>query len=285
MSGVMMGSAVVGAGASLAGASKNARAATSAMRAQQQAQQADLAFRQQQYNRYLGLYGPIEEQLAAQAQSSQPLFYDQNKAQIQQQYANALRNQTRQMGMAGMAGSGLATGALRGAALGQASALSGAYSQGMQNRLNLQASLAGKNMPFVAGQGVSQGLQGMANLYGGQANLYNQAAAQGWGNFGQGMSGIAGLLGRMRTGTAAPPPTTETNINAPSELMSPLAQRMTNPYTDYLSLNPAIPPTLDTSQMSYPSMFNMPEYNMGNLGGGYGMGGLSQGWSGMGLGV
>ena len=150
-----LGAAGIGAGASLLGASKNAKAASNAMNAQQQAQQAQLDFQRQQYNRYLGLYGPIEEQLAAQARSNQPLFYDQNKAQIEQQYANAARANARQLGLSGMAGSGLAGGYARGAALNKASAESNAYNQGMVNQLGLRTSLAGKNMPYMAGQGVA----------------------------------------------------------------------------------------------------------------------------------
>jgi membrane-anchored protein YejM (alkaline phosphatase superfamily) len=99
MSGAMIAAATAAsAGANLLGASKSSKAATKAANQQQAMQQAQLDFQKQQYNRYLGLFGPTEEQLAAQSRSNQPLFYDQNKAQIQQQYANALRNQATQMG-------------------------------------------------------------------------------------------------------------------------------------------------------------------------------------------
>lgn len=193
-----MGAAAVGGASSLIGAGKNAKAASNAMNAQQAAQQQQLDFQRQQYNRYLGLYGPIEEQLAAQAKSSEPLFYDQNKAQIQQQYSNAIRNQAAQMGMRGMAGSGVDMGMGRAAALGQAGALSNAYSQGLQNRMNLGLSLTGRGQIGQAAGGVAQGMQGMANLYGGQANLYNQGAAQGWSNFGNAINSGLGMYGNMQ---------------------------------------------------------------------------------------
>ena len=190
---IMGGASLAGAGISALGASKNAKAATNAQNAQLRAQQEQLQFQRDQYNRYLGLMGPIEEQLASQAKSSQPLFYDQNKAQIQQQFSDASRNAATQMGMRGMAGSGTDLGMMRGAALGQAGALSGAYNQGLMNRMNLGMQLTGRGQIGQAAQGVAGGLQGMANLYGGQANLYNQAAAQGWGNFAQGIGGMANL--------------------------------------------------------------------------------------------
>ena len=195
--GVVLGSAGLSAGASLLGASKNAKAASSAADKQLQAQQQQLQFQRDQYNRYLGLMGPIEEQLAHMAQSSQPLDYDQMKAQIQQNYSNAVRNSASQMGMRGMAGSGTDLGMSRGLAFNQAGALSGAYAQGLQNRRNLGLSLTGRGQIGQAAQGVAGGLQGMANLYGGQANLFNQAAAQGWNNFGNAINSGIGQWGNM----------------------------------------------------------------------------------------
>ena len=188
MSGVMTAAGItasVGAGASLYGASKSSKAAGSAMDQQKQLAEADMAFRQQQYNRYLGLYGPIEQNLVNKAQSSQPLDYDRMAAQIKQNTAGALRNETNMMGMRGIAGSGLDIGAMRGAALGQASELTGAYSQGLINRRNLGLTLTGKGQIQNAAQGVMGGYQGLGNMYGNWGNMYNQAAAQGWQNFGQ----------------------------------------------------------------------------------------------------
>ena len=195
MSGIMVAS-VVGGGASMAGASKSANAASAASDAQKASAAGDLAFRQKQYDRYLGLIGPIEDKLSAEAQSNQPLDYDQNAARIKQNYANASRNITSSMGMRGMAGSGLDAGAMRGAALQQAGDLSGAYATGLQNRRNLGLTLANKNQIQNAATGVGQGMQGLTNLYGQQAGMYNQAAAQGWQGFGQNMNQLAVGLDR-----------------------------------------------------------------------------------------
>lgn len=186
----------IGAASSLMGANKSANAASDAMSSQERMQQADLDFRRQQYQRYLGLMGPIEQQLATEARSDQPLDYERNQAQIKQNMGNTLRNINTSMGMRGMAGSGLDQGALRGAAFQQGADLSGAYSQGLQNRRNLGLTLTGRGQIGQAAQGVGQGMQGMSNLYGQQAALFNQAAAQGYQNFGQGLQGMANMAGR-----------------------------------------------------------------------------------------
>ncbi len=189
MSGVIT-AAGIGTAGSLYGANKASKAQSGAMEQQKQMAQQDLAFRQGMYNRYLGLMGPVEEQLAQQARSTQPLDYEQNQAQIKQQYANALRNINTSMGMRGIAGSGLDVGAMRGAALGQAGDLSQAYAQGLINRRNLGMGLTGRNQIMQAGGMVPGGFQGLANMYGGWGQQYGQAAAQGWQNFGQNLGNL-----------------------------------------------------------------------------------------------
>ena len=185
------GSAVLGGAMGLMGASKNSKAQSNAMNQQTAMQQAQLAFQQQQYNRYLQMYGPIEKQLTTQAGSANPLFYDQNAAAIKQNYGNAIRNEGQAMSMRGMAGGGQDVAGMRGAALGQAGALSGAYNTGMQNRLSLGTTLLGRSPLQSAGQNVAGSMQGMANLYGNQANLYGNAAQQG----GQAVQGAIRGLG------------------------------------------------------------------------------------------
>lgn len=188
--------AAIGAAAGIYGASQNSKAAGKATDQQAAFTQADLDFRKQQYERYLGLMGPIEEKLAAEAKSELPLDYEKNAAQTKANYAAAQRGITTAMGLRGMAGSGLDEAAIRGAAYGQASDLSKDWAQGLVNRRNLGLTLTGRGQIERAAQGVSGGLQGLGNFYGNQANLYNAAAQQGWANFGQGLQGIAYGLGR-----------------------------------------------------------------------------------------
>lgn len=196
MSGVIT-AAGIGTAGSLYGANKASKAQSSAMNQQQQMAQQDLSFRQGMYDRYLGLYGPIEQQLATEAQSTQPLDYEQNQAQIKEQYANALRNIGTNMGMRGIAGSGLDVGAMRGAALGQAGALSGAYAQALTNRRNLGMALTGRGQIQQAGGAYMGGMQNLANLYGQQAGMYGQASAQGWQNFGTNLGNLGYALQSM----------------------------------------------------------------------------------------
>ena len=194
MAAVTAGIAAASALASAYGAQQSAKAQGRAMSSQEQQAQQDLAFRQGMYNRYLGLYGPVEQQLATEAQSTQPLDYEQNQAQIKEQYANALRNIGTNMGMRGIAGSGLDIGAMRGAALGQAGALSGAYAQGLTNRRNLGMALTGRGQIQQAGGAYMGGMQNLANLYGQQAGMYGQASAQGWQNFGTNLGNLGYAL-------------------------------------------------------------------------------------------
>lgn len=225
MSGAWMaGAAVVGTGASLYGAGKSSKAGSKAMSQQQQMAQADLDFRKQMYDRYMGLYGPVEERLGAEARSTQPLDYERNYAAIKQNYGDALRNISSSMAMRGMAGSGLDVGAMRGAALGQAGALSGAYGQGLINRRNLGMQLTGRGQIQQAGGAYMGGMQNLSNLYGQQAGMYNQAAAQGWQGFGQNLGNLGYALQGMNQPYQAPMVTT--NAYMPQETMQPINTSM-----------------------------------------------------------
>lgn len=197
--------AAVGTGLSAYNGMQANSNASKAMSAQQQAQQNDLAFRQQQYNRYLGLYGPVEEQLAREAQSSSPLDYERNAAQIKAQYADALRNISGSMGMRGIAGSGQDIGAMRNAALGQAGALSEAYAKGLINRRNLGLQLTGRGDIQHAAGGLEGGMQNLSNFYGNQAGLFGGAAQNSWQNFGAGLAGLGSAIQDYRNAPQAPP--------------------------------------------------------------------------------
>src|ERR1035437_8012747 len=237
MSSAMTISAGIGAVASAYGASQNAKSASKALSAQQQQAQDELAFKQEQYNRYLGLMGPIEEQQSRDAQSDTPLDYDKNAAAIKANNAGALRNITSSMGMRGMAGSGTDVGAIRGAAFQQAGDLTGAYSAGLTNRRNLGLTLTGRGQIQSAANGVGQGMQNLSNIYGQQAGMYNSAANQGWNNFGQGMNGLAGILARRNPGDPSDPamdqPTPLANANMSSDSISPINTDRTDLGFDY----------------------------------------------------
>lgn len=215
MAAVTAGVAAAGVLASAYAANQASRQAGRATDAQREAAMNDLAFRQQQYNRYLGLMGPIEDKLAEEAKSTEPLDYGRNAAQIKRSYADALRNISTSAGMRGIAGGGLDRGAMRGAAFQQAGDLSGAYSKGLTDRRNLGLTLTGRGQIGQAAQGVQGGMQNLSNFYGGQAGLYNQAAGQGWQDFGQGLQSLAQMYGQYNA-----PATTTTSANIPLDQLN-----------------------------------------------------------------
>ena len=194
LGGYIIGSAVIGAGASMAGSSKAARAQEEAMQAQQQAAQQDLQFRQQMYADAQAKYGPLEQQLLGQATSDRPLGYDMLSGQIQQQYADALRN----LSAMGYQGGGLAGGAGRQAQFGLATALPQAYAQGQMDRLNLGTSLLARNPAYGLGQNVSGAYQGLANAYGNQFDVYNRLGMMGSAATGQALQGFGYGMGQSQ---------------------------------------------------------------------------------------
>jgi hypothetical protein len=195
LGGYVIGSAVIGAGASMAGSSKAARAQEEAMQAQKQAAEQDLQFRQQMYADAQAKYGPLEQQLLGQATSDRPLGYDMLSGQIQQQYADALRNLSA-MGYQGMGG-GLAGGAARQAQFGLATALPQAYAQGQMARLGLGQSLLGRDPSTQLGMNVSGGYGNLMNMYGNTANMYGQLAGMGAQGLGNAISGASNMLGQQ----------------------------------------------------------------------------------------
>jgi hypothetical protein len=194
LGGYIIAGSLITAGAGMASSSKASGAAERAQRQQAEAAMADLAFRQKMYEEAQGKYGPLEQQLLGQAKSDRPLGYDMLSGQIQQQYADALRNLSA-MGYQGMGG-GLAGGAARQAQFGLATALPQAYAQGQMNRLNLGTSLLGRSPVYGLGQNIQGGYQGLGNIYGQQAAMYGQLAGQGAAAASQALQGMGYNLGQ-----------------------------------------------------------------------------------------
>lgn len=245
----MIVAAAIGAGVSLYSANKNAKAGKDAAAAQERMTAADLAFRREQYDRYLGLYGDTEAKLAAQAESDRPLDYDQMQAQIETNAGNAERDLATNMAHRGFAGSGQDLAGMRGLAMGKASAKTAAWSQGLTNRRNLGLALTGRDQIGRAASGVSGGMQGMANLYGNQANLYNGAAGAGWNAFGQNLGNLAKAWDAYRQDNQ---PAAVTNVpSMPTDPQSPLVSRsnmsngfdpfnpMSDPYSNFGNTAPS----------------------------------------------
>lgn len=172
-------------------------AAEEAQKQQIEAAKADLAFRQKMYQEAQAKYGPLEQQLLGQAMSSEPLGYDALSGQIQQQYADALRN----MMSMGYQGGGLQGGAARQAQFGLATALPQAYGQGQMNRLALGQSLLSRDPSTQLGMNVASGMQNIANVYGNQFDAYNRLGMMSSAGLAQSLQGMGYNLGRNYGGS------------------------------------------------------------------------------------
>ncbi len=190
-------------------ANKNANKASEL---QQNAQNQDLAFRQQQYGDWKNKYGSLESEMLNQANSDQPLNLGPDQANIQSNFDQAGRKQEAALARSGNLGSGYQRNS--NLEIGRAMALSDAYSQGLQRRDALRERLynASKQMP---GQAVNLqgGYQNMAGLYGNQANQANSAAMAGWQGVGQGLSNMSYLLGQNSKTPQAGIPSADKEIN------------------------------------------------------------------------
>lgn len=188
----MIGSSLIGGAASMMGANKAGKAASSAADQQRNLSLQDLMFRQKMYEDEQRLYGPLRQRLVNEAMSDRPLGYDVTSGQIRRAYADQNR---RALGLAyQMPGSGLMSNALQSGRLNLASDLANAYQRGMDARRQMGMAVAGGDKSAQLGMNYSQGLGNLSNFYGQQANQFNQAAAQGWQNFGQSLSGLAYAL-------------------------------------------------------------------------------------------
>lgn len=184
----------IGAAASLYGSSKAKKSADSAMRQQQDMFQQDLAWRKMLYDHYQNVYGPIEQQMAKEALSTEPLGYAQQAQAIETQAGEARRSLGESMAQRGLSGSGLDVGSLAGLAAAEVGAKSKAYAEGIDRRRNLAMGMLAKDPSVALGQNVSGGFGRLGDLYGQYGQLYNQATLGGYQAAGQALSGIASYL-------------------------------------------------------------------------------------------
>ena len=189
-----MGGTLLGAAVGMSSSKRASRDAEKAQEMQKKMFDQDLAFRQRMYEEAQSKYGPLEQQMLGQATSTRPLGYDMLSGQIQQQYADALRN----LSAMGYQGGGLAGGAARQAQFGMAEALPQAYAQGQMNRLNLGTSLLARNPAYGLGQNVSGAYQNLANAYGNQFDVYNRLGMMSSLGLGQSLQGLGYGMGQSQ---------------------------------------------------------------------------------------
>ena len=225
----MVAAAVTAASAAYSAysASQNAKQASAAMGAQQNAANQNLALEQQYMHQQDQLYKPLMTQYVQEASGSTPLDYGITSGAIQNNYDAAQRNLATQMAARGLGASGLAGAGAGGLEIGRANALSSAFQQGMVNRRNLGLQVLQHYNPQGAVQGVSNALGNQQQMYGQYAGMYNQAAAQGYGAASSALGSAAQVYG-MNQQPQAP---------APSLSESPMVQAPMN-----AASNPATQP-------------------------------------------
>ena len=200
----LIGSALIGATASIIGGNRAASAAEDAARRQEAMAQKDLAFRESMYNDQKALYGPLQQRLIALANSDGPLNWSQISGQISNQYSDQVR-QVSQMGGQGQYG-GLKYDRLTKLGLSNATGKVAAFNQGLLNRLNLQTSLVspGSQAILNAGQVYAQGMGNQSQVYGQQAGMFGQAAASAYAQAGKTIGDTAlgyGMYSQGQTNT------------------------------------------------------------------------------------
>lgn len=175
---------------SMVSGSKAAGAARDAAQLQSNAAAAQLGFNKEKYNRYLGIYGPLEEQQAQAAMAPGPLDYGLIRQNIDMQYQNAGKGLTTQANRSGTAGMGLDDSRQLNLDISHGNALSTAYGQGLQQKRNFGLSVMNHNQLPNAGNAYSSALGSLTSMYGNWRNDANSAAAGAWGGAANALGGL-----------------------------------------------------------------------------------------------
>ena len=173
---------------------------------QDSAAAADLAFRQEQYDKWVNDYEkPLLEPLREKAQSEGPMNLGPAWANVQSNFDASGRNLEAAYARSGMTGSGLNQSGFASLEAGRASALGDAFQKGLNNRDNLRLTLAnlGKQMPQQA-TNLKQGYSNEVSRYG---NRVNQAGAQedsDWWAVGSNLGTLGKIWGSYSGAPASP---------------------------------------------------------------------------------
>jgi len=185
----IIGSAVVGAGASIYAGNKSASAAKQASGQQAAAADSNLAFQQAQYADWQAVYGPVQDNLSNFYQNlSGDTLVASGLKNYEQQYAAAEQNLQRSFTQRGIdsPAQGLLT---QQAALGTAEYKATLRNDAPLKVAQLKQGFLDHNVQNPAAAGVSQQLSAQANLYGNQAAQYNNQATAGYQAAGQAIQG------------------------------------------------------------------------------------------------
>jgi len=191
MTGAIIGSAVLGAGASMSASSKASKSASAATAASSEASAEQIAFAKEQYADWKATFGDVQDNLAAYYKNLTPDAIEASGIQnINQQYSQANKQITQSLAQRGISGSGLEGQAMVDLATKQAQDTA---------TLKVQAPIlaAQEKMKFLS-LGLGQGAQAassvgsayntQAQLASSQASMYNQQAASASAGIGSSLS-------------------------------------------------------------------------------------------------
>jgi hypothetical protein len=197
--------ALIGIAAGAYEANQSSQAAKDAQGKQEKALGSQLANSQQYQQQQAATYGPIEQGLTREAQSSEPLYYGQMAGAINQNVGAAERNLSTQMAARGMGGQGPQAGVLGGMEMGRAGTLAQAFQSGLQARTQLGQQLLGRYNPAQGVGMENQALSQISGMEGNQQTFYANAAQRGWGNVGQGIQALGTNLSTPAQSAVANP--------------------------------------------------------------------------------
>jgi hypothetical protein len=240
---VPVATTVVGAGLSLMQGKSAQKAAGEAAEKQEALTREQMAERKQQYAEQERIYGPVRDKLIRENMAETPPDYEKYADTVKRNYGKIYRAPLAYGG-----NTGLGAAMVQGARMREASDLAGAYTQAKEaQRKNLMA-LLGKDQSVALGQAYAGGMSGPANLYGQQAAMLGQTAANQYGAAAKGLTDTLYGLGRWAAQPGETPEYTQTNFATPQMEQS---QIQPTPQSDA-----SLYPPSNTSSESYQSPYD-----------------------------
>lgn len=187
----IIGSAVVGAGASMMASGSASDSADAATAASSQASAAQIAFSKEQYADWKKVFGDVQDNLSAYYKNLTPDAIEAAGIQnINQQYSQANKQITQSLAQRGISSSGLEGQAMVDLAQKQAQDTANLKIQAPQMAANekMKFLALGLNQGANAVSGVNQAYGTQATLAANQANMYNQQAASSSAGIGSSLS-------------------------------------------------------------------------------------------------
>ena len=198
MTGVIIGSAALGAASSASASSKASKSADAATAASSQASAAQLAFSKEQYEDWKSVFGDVQDNLAAYYKNLTPASIEASGVQaLNTEYAAASKNLTQSLAQRGISSSGLEAQAMTDLAQKQAQDTANVRVQApiMAAQEQMKFLSLGLGQVQAAAANVGSAYQSQASLAANQASQYNAQAASASAGVGSALgSGVNSYL-------------------------------------------------------------------------------------------